>query len=89
MAKGVAHEGHRTEGRHWWRFVPRSSALGYLTTVIAFLLLVQSLSTLLGDGGLSALGMATEALVAAVAVAWLAQSVDGLSIRHQRRSHGH
>lgn len=89
MSKGMAHEGDRSGSGHWWRFVPRSSAIGYAAVVIAFLLLVQALSNLLGKDGLSALGMVTETVVAVVSVAWIAQSVDGLQVRYQRREHSH
>lgn len=85
MTKSPAHQAGRPADGPWWRFVPRSSAVGYAAVAIAFLLLVQALAKLFDAAHHPVPVLTLEAVVAAVSVAWMAQSMDGLRILRRRR----
>lgn len=85
MSKSLAREWGRPRGGPWWRFVPRSMGIGYLSVVAGFLLLVEATSSLFRGDGNTAFGTAVEVLLAVVSVVLIAQSVDGIGILRQRR----
>lgn len=87
MAKGMAHDWGRPRGGPWWRFVPWSAGMGYLSLAIGFVLLTEALSSLLRGYGNSVFGSAVEVVLALVALVMIVQSVDGLQILRQRREH--
>ena len=87
MSKGMTREWGRPAQGPWWRFVPWSQAMGYVTAVVGFALLAEALSSLLTGGDRnSGLGVAVEVVLAVVSVVLIVQSVDGLRILRDRRA---
>lgn len=85
MAKGMAHDWGHPRGGPWWRFVPWSTGMGYVSLAVGFVLLAESLSSLLRGYGNSAFGTVVEVVLAAIALMMIVQSVDGLQVLWQRR----
>lgn len=68
----------------WWRFTPKSLAVGYLSLFAALLCLGWSVWSLLGGG----LGTARTVFFVAfgiVAVLWLVRTTNGLKVLLRRR----
>ncbi len=83
--KGMAHDWGRPRGGPWWRFVPWSMGMGYVSLAVGFVLLVESLSSLFRGTGNTAAGITVEVVLAIVSFVLIAQSVDGLRVLRERR----
>lgn len=88
MAKGMTHDWGRQHNGPWWRFVPWSQTMGYVSLAVGFLLMVEALSSLFRGNGNSAFGVAVEILLAVVSFVLIVQSVDGIRILRRRNATG-
>jgi hypothetical protein len=72
----------------WWRFIPRSPALGWLELLAGVLLVLQEIWGLTAGTDRSSSASILQAVAAILGLAMIIRAIDGLHILHQRRTPG-
>jgi hypothetical protein len=83
---GTYGEWGKPAGGPWWRFVPKSPALGYLELFLGIFFIVQEIVYLATGADRGTAQAVLQAILAVVGVAAVIRSIDGLRILRARRS---
>ncbi len=86
-APGTGQQWGRPQGGPWWRFVPRSTAVGWLTLVSGVMLVVAAALSLLDhpSSGVTVL----EVVIGVLGLAQIVRAIDGLRVLRARDTAPH
>lgn len=86
MPTGAYGEWGKPAGGPWWRFVPKSPAIGYLELIVGIFFIVQEVVYLVTGADRGTAQAVLQALLAVLGVGAVIRAIDGLRILHARRT---